>query len=144
MESTTSTANMPRKFKVFIAEDSPMMRPRLAQLALQVDDFEICGTAEAASEVLKGIDSHAPDALILDIHLRDGNALPDLRLAKLTHPGLLAIVCSNSSTPPFRDAAFAAGANHFLDKSLECQRIPEILESFKQHIQASLRCLAFQ
>ena len=131
MESTANTANLRRMLKVFIAEDSPMMRPRIVQLALQVDGLVICGTAEAAADVLRGIDASEPDALILDIHLRDGNALPDLKLARLTHPDMLAIVCSNSATKPFREAAFAAGADHFLDKSLECERIPEILESFK-------------
>ncbi len=136
METSVTKKDSERKFRVFIAEDSPVMRPRIAQLALQVDGLVICGVAEAAAEVLKGIDSSAPDALILDINLCDGNALPDMRLATLTHPQMLAIVCSNSATEPFRAAAFAAGADHFLDKSLECERIPEILQHFKDCIWA--------
>ncbi len=128
-----NSANAPaRAYKVFIAEDSPLMQPRIAQLAMQVKDVVICGMADNCADVLTIINATRPDAAIFDINLRDGSSLPSLKLAKLAVPEMLAVVCSNFATSDYRDAARAAGASQFIDKSLECDRIPEILAQFQE------------
>lgn len=134
---SSSAPGAPRAFKVFIAEDSPLMQPRIVALALQVEGAVICGVVEVAAGLPQAVDACAPDAVIIDINLRDGNALPGLARAKREHPGMLALVCSSSATSPYRHAALAAGADQFIDKSLECERIPEILDAWRRASQAA-------
>lgn len=137
-ESKTATTAA-RAYRVFIAEDSPLMQPRIAQLAMQVEGVVICAIVDSCVDVLPTIDATLPDAAIFDINLLDGNSLPSLKLAKLTHPDMHVIVCSIFVGANERDASFAAGADRFIDKSLECDRIPDILKSFKELSRAAQR-----
>ena len=138
IESNTA-ATAARAYRVFIAEDSPLMQPRIAQLAMEVEGVVICGVVDRCVDVLPTIDATLPDAAIFDINLLDGSSLPSLKLAKLSHPDMHVIVCSIFVGSNDRDASFAAGADRFIDKSLECDRIPEILKGFKELSRAAQR-----
>ena len=49
--------------------------------------------------------------------------------AKRDLPHLVAIVMSNHTTPQYRKASVDAGAAYFLDKSVDFERIAEILSA---------------
>jgi DNA-binding NarL/FixJ family response regulator len=43
------------------------------------------------------------------------------------HPHLYVLICTNFPYPRLREECFGAGANFFLDKSAEFEKIPAIL-----------------
>ena len=113
--------------KVFIVEDSPAICERLIEMVESADGHTVVGQAENFDDAVSGILESRPDAAIFDINLAHGNGIDALAEAKRRTPALIGIVMSNYATPQHRKASADAGAEYFLDKSADFERIPEIL-----------------
>lgn len=119
--------------KIFIVEDSSLMRARIAEAAMSVEGVQITGQAGDLNGVYSGIRGTMPDALIVDIQLLDGSGLAVLKQIKSERPEIKSVVLSNSSTSQYRHVAFMAGADYFLDKSTEFSQLTEILTNWQAH-----------
>jgi DNA-binding NarL/FixJ family response regulator len=119
--------------KVFVVEDSAAVRERLLEMLQEVEDIEVVGEAEAFDAAVAGIIRTRPDVAVLDIKLADGrgSGIDVLAEVKKVLPGMRAIVLSNYATPQHMKASADAGAEFFLDKSADFERIAEILEQMK-------------
>ena len=115
--------------KVFLVEDSPHVRERLVEMIEAGGAHRVVGQAETYDDAVQGIASTAPDVGIFDIKLAHGNGIDALVEAKRRLPGLVGIVMSNYATPQHLKASADAGAEFFLDKSSDFERITEILAS---------------
>jgi len=115
--------------KVFVVEDSLAVRERLIEMIREVEDVEVVGEAGSYGEAVGAIARTAPDVAILDIKLADdkGSGIDVLAEVRKTLPSIRAIVMSNYITPQHIRASADAGAEYFLDKSVDFERIPEIL-----------------
>jgi len=113
--------------KVFIADDSKIVVERLADLLRDVRGVEVAGQAGDALEAVRCIRRMNPDAVILDLQMPGGSGLDVLRAIRPDHPGLYVLICTNYAYPQFREECLSAGANYFLDKSTEFEKIPDIL-----------------
>src|SRR4051794_28392720 len=60
-----------RKRKVFLVDDHPMVRERLAELIAQEADLSVCGEAEDSVTAVRLIGQLQPDVAIVDITLKD-------------------------------------------------------------------------
>lgn len=113
--------------KVFIADDSRAIVERLADLLEEVPGAQLAGHAGDVPETVRGIQKVKPDALILDLQMPGGTGLDVLRAIRPDHPHLHVLICTNYPYPQYREECMSAGANFFLDKSAEFERIPAIL-----------------
>ena len=113
--------------KVLIADDSRMVVERLADLLDEVPGVQLVGKAKDAPEAIHAIMKSNPDAVILDLQMPGGSGLEVLRTVRQSHPSMWVLICTNYPYPQYREECVAAGANYFLDKSAEFERIPEIL-----------------
>jgi DNA-binding NarL/FixJ family response regulator len=116
-----------RKMRVFIADDSRVVVERLADLLKEVPGVQLVGRANDAPEAIHSIVKTNPDAVILDLQMPGGSGLDVLRSIRQTHPSVWVVICTNYPYPQYREECIAAGANYFLDKSAEFEKIPEIL-----------------
>ena len=116
--------------KVFIADDSSLFVGRLTELLRDVPGVELAGQAGDVSESVRCIQQMKPDAVILDLQMPGGSGLDVLRAIRPDHPGLYILICTNYPYPQYRKECLSAGANHFLDKSAEFEKIPAILRQF--------------
>jgi DNA-binding NarL/FixJ family response regulator len=118
--------------KVFIVEDSPAICERLVEMIDGVDGNLVVGQADTYDAAVAGIAQSRPDIAIFDIKLARGNGIEALANAKRGQPDLLGIVMSNFATPQHRKASADAGAEYFLDKSADFERITEILSTVQK------------
>jgi len=116
-----------RKMRVFIADDSRVVVERLADLLQEVPGVQLVGRANDAPEAIHSIVRTNPDAVILDLQMPGGSGLDVLRSIRRSHPSVWVLICTNYPYPQYREECIAAGANYFLDKSAEFEKIPEIL-----------------
>jgi DNA-binding NarL/FixJ family response regulator len=114
--------------KVFVVEDSAIVRERLIEMILEVDGVEIVGEADSYGTAVDGIMASQPDVAILDISLGDGSGIDVLAYVKSRLPGLMGIMLTNYTSPQHLRASAEAGAEYFLDKSVDFERVTEILE----------------
>jgi DNA-binding NarL/FixJ family response regulator len=113
--------------KVFIANDSGAVLKRLADLLDEVPGAQFVGQASDVPEAVEGVQKLRPDVLILDLQMPGGSGLDVLRAIRADHPYLYVLICTNFPYPRLREECFGAGANIFLDKSAEFEKIPTIL-----------------
>lgn len=117
--------------KIFVVEDSAPVRERLIEMMNEIDGFEVVGQAATFDEAVSGIRRTRPDIAVFDIQLATGSGIDALAEVKRELPGLRAIVLTNYATPQHEKASADAGAEYFLDKSADFEKIAEILESMK-------------
>jgi len=120
--------------KVYVVEDSAAVRERLVEMIRGLKDMEVVGEAVSFGEAVAGITSTLPDVAILDIKLADdrGSGIDVLAAVRKRLPAIRAIVLSNYATPQHMKASADAGAEFFLDKSRDFERITEILDQMKK------------
>jgi DNA-binding NarL/FixJ family response regulator len=120
--------------KVFIADDSKIVVDRLADLLKEVPGLELVGRAGDVPQAIRSILETNPDAVILDLQMPGGSGLEVLRAIRQAHPSLCVVICTNFPYPQYRDECIAAGANFFLDKSVEFEKIPAIFRDLAAHV----------
>lgn len=122
--------------KVFIVEDSPAVLERLVEIVRELSDVDLVGDAASYDNAVSGILATRPDVAILDIKLADGrgSGIDVLARVRPDLPEMKAIVLSNYVTPQHLKASADAGAEYFLDKSADTDRLPEILEQLRCEI----------
>ena len=114
--------------KVFLSDDSPLIRTRIAAM-LGAPDMTIVGQAATATASIAGILATRPDVVVLDVQLEAGTGLDVLRAVHPVAPGVAFIVFSNNSDPAYRKRYLAEGAIGFLDKSSEFDQLARVVAS---------------
>jgi DNA-binding NarL/FixJ family response regulator len=120
------------KLKVFIADDSLVVREHLVTMLDELTGVDIVGQAENVAEAISAIGNLQPDVVILDIRMPGGSGIDVLENIKQNDSALVVIILTNYPYPGYRQKCLAAGADFFLDKSTEFDQIPELFERFKQ------------
>lgn len=118
--------------RVFIADDSPLIRNRVA-LMLGASAMTIVGQAETPQDSIEGILAAHPDVVVLDIQLVGGSGLQVLRAIRQAAPNIAFVVFSNSSDPSYRKCYLGAGAEGFLDKTHEFDQLAQAVVNASQH-----------
>ena len=117
------------KIKVFIADDSLIVRERLVTMLDEVIGVEVVGQAEHVAEAVSAIGKLKPDVVILDILMPDGSGIDILRnIKQQAEAAPLVIILTNYPYPAYRQKYLQAGADFFLDKTTEFDQIPELLK----------------
>lgn len=117
--------------KIFVVEDSAAIRERLVEMIDDIQGVTVVGEAASCDEAVAGIRRTKPDVAIFDIQLACGSGIDALIQARREQPGLRAIVLTNYATPQHEKASVDAGAEYFLDKSADFEKIAEVLEGMK-------------
>ena len=113
--------------KVFIAEDSAMIRDRVAAM-LAAQAIDVVGHAETPRGSIDGILAAQPDVVVLDVQLEGGTGLEVLRAVRGTDPDIAFVVFSNNAGPAYRKRYLGEGALRFLDKTTEFDQLAAAVE----------------
>jgi two-component system OmpR family response regulator len=115
--------------RVFVVEDSPLIRDRVIECIADRNYADVIGCAETEDDAFEGITRLKPDAVVLDIQLREGNGLNVLRRLKAlpSEAQPVIIIFTNHANPEFRRHAANQGALYFLDKVSEFDHLEGLL-----------------
>lgn len=113
--------------KLFLVDDSEIIRQRLATLLQDLPQVEITGRFETVDAAIQGITHTPPDVILLDLELRFRNGLDVLHYASRHFPKIKVIVLTNRCDQLTRSQCLKAGAYRFLDKTLEFMKVPNLL-----------------
>ena len=124
------------KLKVFISDDSATVREHLVAMALELPETAVVGQAQDVAGSLDAIRQTRPDVVILDIRMPGGNGMKVLREVKKMKPAPRVIMLTNYAYVQYRKKYEQAGADFFLDKSTEFDKLPQALEQVRQGLRA--------
>ncbi len=118
--------------RVFIVDDSALVRRHVAEVVEGVAGAQVVGDAATAEQALAGIRDAAPDVIILDIAFPGGGGAGVLDALESHQPRPAVIVLTNYADPEHQRAFGRRGAAAFLDKTLEFDRLGPALERLSQ------------
>ena len=114
--------------RLLIVDDSPLVREHVAQMMSTIPDIDLVGQTETVAESLVALRRLVPDIIILDLHLPDGDGFEILNAVKKFFPRIRVIVLTNYPFPQHKAKALASGAEYFFDKSLEFEKLIDVLK----------------
>ncbi len=114
--------------RVFLADDSAPVRERILAMLGEIPDVTVVGHAEDSLAARALITALQPDVVILDINMPGGSGIEVLHDIKLLSPSPKVIMLTNYSQPQYRKRCLEEGADFFLDKSTEFDKIREALK----------------
>jgi DNA-binding NarL/FixJ family response regulator len=106
----------PRKSRILVVDDHPIVRQGLALLINQETDLLVCGEAEEASGAMHVLSSAKPDVLIVDISLNGPDGLDLLKNVRNVYPSLPVLILSMHDESIYAERALRAGANGYIMK----------------------------
>ncbi len=118
--------------KVLIADDSPIVRERLVDLLRQIQGVEVVAQAEDGTRALEMMRTQRPDVAILDLRMPGRSGIDLLGEIRVGWRSPWVIVLTNYCTPENREKCLAMGADYFLDKSNEVEKVIAVLRQLMQ------------
>lgn len=121
--------------RILIVDDHPLVRTGLAKVINQQKDMVVCGEADSAPECLEFLAGCCPDAIIIDISLREGNGLDLIKDIRAIQPELPVLVLSMHHENLYAERAFYAGANGYVMKR---EAVTMVLEALRKIIDGKI------
>ncbi len=112
--------------RVLIVDDEPLARKRLAHGLARFDTVECVGEASCGKVALEMITAHAPDVVLLDIRMPEGDGF-DVAEAVATHPDPPSVVFV-TAFDSYAVRAFECNASDYLLKPVEFERLRDALD----------------
>lgn len=120
---TTVTADL----QVLLVEDSVVICNLISNIVSNVAGVVLSGSVGSEADAIDAVSRGNVDVVILDLQLRRGTGFGVLRAVRTMDHRPVVVVLTNFALNTYREAALALGARHFLDKSRDYDRLPEIL-----------------
>ncbi len=105
-----------KKAQIFLVDDHPLVRERLAQLIAQQPDLAVCGECEDGDECLRRLPQAKPDLLIVDLVLKHAHGIELIKEVRLRQPEMRILVLSMHDELVFAERALRAGAMGYVTK----------------------------
>jgi DNA-binding NarL/FixJ family response regulator len=124
--------------KVLIADDSAVVRTRLAEMLKMIAGVRAVDQAESARGAVAAITNLKPDIVVLDVQLGDGTGM-DVLMAirgRMLEPKV--IMLTNYPYPMYQDRCLKLGAHHFFDKSTEFNKAIALVAQWTEESRAPL------
>lgn len=117
----------PTPHRILIVDDHAIVRQGIALLLTRQPDFEVCGEAGSYEEGLAAIAALKPDAVLVDITLKDRSGLDLVREAKERDPAVKTLILSMHDEEDYAERALKAGALGYVMKEHADEVVVEAL-----------------
>jgi DNA-binding NarL/FixJ family response regulator len=112
----TPKSHAPRKSRIVVVEDHPVVCAGLMQLIGSQADLTCAGTAEDTAAAKRLVEGCEPDLLLLDLRLKSGDSLELIKSLRVEHPEVKVLVLSQYDELMFAERALRAGASGYIMK----------------------------
>jgi len=102
--------------RVLIVDDHPIVRQGLCRVMDNEEDLTVCGEAETVRDARAAIKDLAPDVMIADLSLKQGDGIELVRDVRAHYPQLPILVLSMHDESIYAERMLAAGANGYIMK----------------------------
>ena len=128
----------PKKYRVLLVDDHPLVRRGLADVIAREPDLETCGEAADVLEAMREVERTKPDVVVIDLTLRTGHGIELIERLKAKYAEIKVLVSSMHDEMLFAERVLRAGAMGYISK----QEPPDALvRAIRQVLQGEL-CLS--
>jgi DNA-binding NarL/FixJ family response regulator len=115
--SSAGAAPAPKRSRLLVVDDHPLMRRGQADLLAREPDFEVCGEAGTARDALEAIRKLAPDLVVMDMALPDKDGLELLKDIQALRPELPVLAMSMQDEAIYAPRVLRAGGRGYIMKA---------------------------
>ena len=113
--------------KIFLVEDSPVVRGQLAAMIAAIPGAQIVGEAQSALPAIRDILNLRPDLVLLDVHLAEGSGFDVLNAVHAAAPEIDFCMLTSFAPHSYRQLAERLGASAVFDKQMEFGRVHDLV-----------------
>jgi len=121
---------MKNKIKVLIVEDSSVIVQRLYPVMAEIDFIESIAHAKNGEEAITLLQLIDPRLVILDIKMPGISGIDVLKHIKDAKRDCKVIMLTNHSDDKYRKTCLELGADKFLNKTTDIDKVAEVINSF--------------
>ena len=111
---------------VVLVDDSLLVRERVANIISEIPGAKVTGEAVNSIEAIEVVRKTKPEVVILDIKMPGESGLQVLIKLKNEFEELSIIMLTNYSDSQYKAECLMHGADYFLSKSDEFDKLPEV------------------
>ena len=111
-----NTQSGTEQVRILLVDDHPVVREGLRIAISSRPEFHICGSVADTAEALKVLAAEKPDAMVLDLGLKDASGLDFIKELQTSHPGLPILVLSALNESEYAERVIRAGAQGYIMK----------------------------
>lgn len=115
--------------RVLIVDDHPIVRQGLKRMIETEADMEVCGEAATESQARRAIRDLAPDIVIVDLALQEGDGLELVRDVHAHHPEVPMLVLSMHDEAIYAERLLAEGASGYIMKQAAADQLLNALRA---------------
>lgn len=116
--------------QILIVDGSVLVVSRLSDMLKESNDQINISTALSYDEAEQEMRTHPPQLVLLDIQLPERNGIALLSFIKSLYPNVITIVLTNRVSNYYKSLCNSMGADHFIDKSRDFEKIPTLIHSY--------------
>lgn len=113
--------------RVFLVDDHEIVRHGVASLIDAQPDLTVVGEAGTARDALARVPATAPDVVVLDLRLPDGDGIQLCRAIRSAHPQIRCLMFTAHDDDDASVAAVLAGASGYEVKSIRGQHLTDAI-----------------
>ena len=117
---------------VLVADDSEVIRERLAELCAGVPGARLLGAAASGHDALRQIESLRPHVVMTDLHMPHGSGFELLQAGKRRFPETIFIIFTCDTSTQNRARCMALGADFYFLKSRDYRALSSTLQQLAE------------
>jgi len=122
-----SVIKMGTTMNIVLIDDSLVVRVRVANIISKLPGVKVIGEAGNSLEAIEVVRKTKPDVVILDIKMPGESGVQVVRKLKNEFEELKIIMLTNYPYSQYKVECFKYGADYFLSKSDEFEKLPSVL-----------------
>lgn len=111
------------KIKVIIVDDHELIRQGIVSLLGAEEDIDIVAAYSSGNSLVKGIEQHAADVVLLDLQLENENGLDWLLKIKEQYPAVKVLILSSNENVHNISLLLKSGASGYLFKNTRSREL---------------------
>ena len=128
-DAQSQMASERRTGRIFIIDESPVVRQGLMQIIGGREDLQVCGEAKNSDEAIRQIARTNPDLVIIDIAIEGVGGIDLIKALKSRYPSLEILVLSDHDESMYAERSLRAGAGGYIMKRESSQKVLQALGS---------------